>query len=341
MRSADSLVQLGVLAAAGLTTVVATRTYRAFAIRRGIVAPLTFRSLHDRPIPRGGGIVFSVVCLAAVIALSFTGAVNAQLVRTLVVGGMVAAIFGFVDDTRHVPAAGKLAVQMALAVWVLYGFGGAALVDLPLAPPWLDVAASWLGLVWLMNLYNFIDGIDGLAAMGAVSLSTIAIVALLLGGGDPSLVLVLVALALCSAGFLVYNWPPASIFMGDAGSMFLGFSFGTLIAATLSTGSLSLSTWLVIFGYFAADTTTTTTLRMFLVNKWYGEHRSHAYQNLARIWQSHLRVMRGVALYHLLWLLPLAVWSVLAPAWAPAAAALALVPAIVWTLKYGPLLSRS
>jgi Fuc2NAc and GlcNAc transferase len=334
-------MQIGVLAAACLTTVAVTRAYRAFAIRRGIVASLNFRSLHQRPVPRGGGIVFSTVCIAAVIGLSFTATVDPRLLRALVVGGVVAAGFGFVDDARHVAAPVKLFVQMALAGWVLVCFDGTPLVDVPLTPRWLDIGLSWMGLVWVMNLYNFIDGIDGLAAMGAVSISAISILVLLLVGADRSVVLVLTAVALCSAGFLVFNWPPASIFMGDSGSLFLGFYFGTLIAATLVNGDLSLWSWLIVFGYFAGDTTTTTLVRMFVADKWYGEHRSHAYQNLARIWDSHLKVVRGVALYQLLWLLPLAIWSVLAPSAAPVAALLALAPVVVWTLRYGPLLSSS
>lgn len=341
MRSTGSLMQIGVLAAACLATVAGTRAYRSFAIRRGIVAPLTFRSLHQRPLPRGGGIVFSMVCIAAVIGLSFTGTVDPKLLRALVVGGIVAAVFGFVDDTKHVGPLAKLLVQMALAGWVLVCFDGAPLVDLPLTPRWLDVVVSWMGLVWVMNLYNFIDGIDGLAATGAVSMSAISILVLLLGGGNPGVVLILGALALCTAGFLMFNWPPASIFMGDSGSQFLGYVFGTLMAATMTSGELSLWSWLVIFGYFAGDTTTTTIVRMFVTDKWYGEHRSHAYQNLARIWDSHLKVVRGVSLYYLVWLLPLAVWSILAPAAAPVAAVLALAPVVVWTLRYGPLLSSS
>jgi Fuc2NAc and GlcNAc transferase len=334
-------MQIGVLTAAWLTTVAGTRAYCAFAIRKGIVAPLNFRSLHQRPTPRGGGIVFSIVCVAAVIGLSLTGSVDPKLFRALVVGGLVASVFGFIDDAKHVGAAVKLFVQMALAAWILVCFDGAPFVDVPFTPRGLDVTLSWAGLVWLMNLYNFIDGIDGLAAMGAVSISAIAILALLPGGANWSVVLVLAALGLCSAGFLMFNWPPASIFMGDSGSLFLGFSFGTLIAATLTGGDLSIWSWLVAFGYFAGDTTTTTLLRMAVANKWYGEHRSHAYQNLARIWDSHLKVVRGIAFYHLVWLLPLAVWSVLAPSAAPVAAALALAPVVVWTLRYGPLLSSS
>jgi Fuc2NAc and GlcNAc transferase len=341
MRSADSLMQIGILAAACLTTIAGTRVYRSFARRRGIVASLNFRSLHDRPVPRGGGIVFSMVCIAAVIGLSFAGTVDPKLVRALVVGGAIAAVFGFIDDARHVGAAVKFFVQIALAGWVLICFDGTPLVDFPLTPRWLDVGASWLGLVWVMNLYNFVDGIDGLAAIGAISMSAIAILVLLVSGSDRGVWVMFAAIALCSAGFLVFNWPPASIFMGDAGSQFLGFAFGTLMANTVINGDLSVWSWPIIFGYFAGDTTTTTIVRLFVADKWYGEHRSHAYQNLARIWGSHLRVVRGVAMYQLSWILPLAIWSVLMPSAAPVAAVLALAPVVVWTLRYGPLLSSS
>jgi len=334
-------MQIAILVAAYLATVVGTRLYRGFAITRGIVANPNFRSLHQRPLPRGGGIVFSVVCIAAVIGLSFTGAVDPRLMRALVAGGFVASVFGFVDDARHIGPLAKLLVQLALAGWVLLCFGIRPLVDLPWTPRWLDIAVSWMGLVWLMNLYNFIDGIDGLAAVGAVGICATAIVVLLLSGGDRSVILIFAALAVCSSGFLVFNWPPATIFMGDSGSQFLGFCFGALMGATMIQGDVRLWSWLITFGYFAGDTTTTTVVRMFVADKWYGEHRSHAYQNLARIWESHLRVVRGVSLYHLLWLLPLAVLSVLAPPVAPLAAVLALVPVVLWTLRYGPMLSSS
>jgi Fuc2NAc and GlcNAc transferase len=142
-------------------------------------------------------------------------------------------------------------------------------------------------------------------------------------------------------GFLLFNWPPASVFMGDSGSLFLGYCCGVLIAKTVSDGQISLWTWLIIFGYFGGDTTTTTLLRISFIRRWYGAHRSHAYQNLARIWKSHLKVVWGVTLYHLLWLLPLAVWSCVMPSTAPLATSLAFAPVVFWTIRYGPRLSSS
>jgi Fuc2NAc and GlcNAc transferase len=329
------------LGAAFVATFAGTWAYRSLAIRRGIVAEPNFRSLHEGKVPRGGGIVFSLVCIAIVIGLSRATDLDPNLVRAIVVGGTVAAAFGFFDDAYQIGPWLKLLIQATLAAWTLWSFSGRPLYDLPLTPEPVDLALSWLGLVWLMNLHNFIDGIDGLAASGAVLVSALAIVVLVLTRADAGLVATFGCIAACSAAFLVFNWPPASLFMGDAGSMFLGFCFGALMTATVTNGAIQLWTWLVMFGFFAGDTTTTTVVRMFVTDKWYGEHRSHAYQNLARLSGSHLKVVQGVWLYHLIWLLPLAILAARWPSSAPLAAVLAFGPVVVWTLRYGPRLSSS
>src|SRR4030095_1480644 len=185
------------------------------------------------------------------------------------------------------------------------------------------------------------DGVDGMTASGAVFICVAAIFALLIAGGDRLLVLVLGLLAACSLAFLVFNWPPARIFMGESGSLTLGYFFCALIVGTPAPGQISLWTWLIAFGYFAGDTTTTTILRLVFTRTWYRPHRSHAYQNLARIWGSHLRIVRWVSLYHVVCWLPRVVWSTISPSIAPLAAVLALAPVVAWTLRYGPPLSSS
>ena len=333
MRSTGSLVQIGLLAAACLTTVGGTRVYRSFAIRRGIVAPPNFRSLHERPLPRGGGIVFSMVCLGAVIGLSFTGSVDPRLLRALVVGGVVATVFGFVDDARQVGPALKLFAQMALAGWILVCFDGASVIDVMLTPHWLDVAVSWLA-VWLMNLYNFIDGIDGLAALGAVSMSSIAIVILLERSraecGPP-----LAAPRSAIPGF-VFNWPPASIFM-RLGSLFLGFCFGTLIAATMiraTSASGRGSSFRLFRGRYDDDDAGADVRGRQVVRR--------APKSLTRIWRGCGKPLESGQ--RRVYLPPAVAPSArrlvgLAPSVGPVAAALALAPVVCWTLRYGPLLS--
>lgn len=341
MALIDLITKSALLIGVLLITIGGTKAYRSFALRSGLVANPNFRSLHQCPMPLGGGIVFSLAFLFAVSSQWMGTAIDLNLMFAVVLGGLVATFSGFVDDVVEIGTGTKLLIQCGLAAWVLFCFGWQPLLNFPWIPPFFDLALSWLVLVWLMNSYNFMDGIDGMAASGSSFICVAAIVSLLLTDGDKSLMLVFGLLAACSFGFLLFNWPPASIFMGDSGSLFLGYCFGALIFKTVTGGQISVWTWLVIFGYFAADTTITTVLRIFLVKHWYGAHRSHAYQNLARIWGSHLKVVRGVCFYHCLWLLPLTIWSVLEPATAPLASVFALSPVIYWTFRYGPRLSSS
>ena len=92
---------------------------------------------------------------------------------------------------------------------------------------------------------------------------------------------------------MLFNWPPASIYMGDAGSIFLGYLFGSLILLTVMVGAETIWTWLVVFGYFFNDISVPKIMRVILVKKWYLAHRIHAYQNLARITGSHPRLLVG------------------------------------------------
>ena len=103
---------------------------------------------------------------------------------------------------------------------------------------------------------------------------------------------------------------------------------------------ISFYTWLVVFGYYLSDTSITTITRSILVKKWYHTHRSHAYQNLARLLNNHAKVTVGVGLFHLFWLLPLAVFTVLMPKFSIIAVFFAYMPSIFWALKFGPLFSQ-
>lgn len=321
------------------STLIGTRAFCTQAIKRGLVANPNYRSLHQKPTASGGGVVFSLVFVLVAAGLYAMSVIDAGLASMIVIGGLVALVFGFADDVFHLGQFEKLLMQGALAAWVLHQCGAHPLFVLWWVPLWIDLFLSWLVLVWLMNLYNFVDGIDGLAGSGAVYICAMAIVALALGTTDRSLVGVFALLAVCACGFLVFNWPPATVFMGDAGSLFLGYVFGALMARTITTHEVGAWTWLVVLGYMAGDTSTTTVLRMMTFKQFYRPHRSHAYQNLARIWGSHMKVVRGILLYQLLWLGPLAVWSILQPATAWLAAMLGLIPAVLWTLRFGPRLS--
>jgi len=211
-----------------------------------------------------------------------------------------------------------------------------------LMPIFIVIPFMMFFMVWIMNAYNFIDGIDGMAASGAIFISLTLAIVLFVTNGSIEVIYIFILLAIAVSGFMFFNWPPATIFMGDAGSVFLGYIFGSLLLFTVLNNDISVWSWLTIFGYFFADTSVTQIMRIILVRKlFFIPHRSHAYQNLARITNSHLKVTGGVTLYNLLWIFPLTLWSALQPGMGFIAAILAIAPALVIAFKYGPVLSSS
>ena len=320
---------------------IGTRRYLTLSVKRNIVARPNERTLHDSAVPSGGGVVFAVVFLVFVVVLALLKLISAPLLMALGVGGAVAALFGLFDDIADSGVYLKLIVQVALAVWAINWLGRGSLGDVEWIPNWLSLSMSCFLLVWMMNLYNFMDGVDGMAASGAVFVASSLVVALAAGGQWSIAMLILMMLASVCAGFLAHNWPPASIFMGDSGSMFLGYTFGALVIDTTTTGEISVWTWIAALGYFLGETTTTILLRVFRVRRWYQAHRSHAYQNLARELKSHAKVTGGVQVFQWVYLFPLVIWSVLAPDWGLMASLVGVGPSVFLVLKFGPLYSSA
>jgi len=314
--------------------------YRNFAIKNNILANLNFRTLHEKPTPRGGGVVFSGVFVSVVFLAYFTNQINLELMMVLGVGSGFAAIIGYIDDLNGIKPLNKLFLQTLLALWILYFFKGGPLINNENFPVWLGWLISLFFLVWLINAYNFIDGIDGFAITGAILILSTLISTLVISNSSSILLLLFPLLLASCLGFLFFNWPSASIFMGDSGSIFLGYCFGAFIIYSLIMNEISFYTWLVVFGYYLSDTSITTITRSILVKKWYHTHRSHAYQNLARLLNNHAKVTVGVGLFHLFWLLPLAVFTVLMPKFSIIAVFFAYMPSIFWALKFGPLFSQ-
>jgi len=189
-----------------------------------------------------------------------------------------------------------------------------------------------LTLVWFLNLYNFMDGIDGIACIEAI---TVAIAAglIVLFHGDNTYSQILFTLAACVSGFLVWNWPPAKIFMGDASSGFLGFTLGLIAIITSQENSINLWSWFILLSVFIVDATYTLVRRIVNGDKWYEAHRSHAYQILARKFSSHKKVSVGVFFINLIWLFPLAFLASVFHYWAPVISLVAIFPLVYIAYK--------
>lgn len=313
--------------------------YPRLALRLRIHAVPNYRSLHPEITPRGAGIVVAASNLVAVLAGYQLGLIQYTSFLIFFVGGLVVALVGFADDRFELPAVSRLVVQLGAAIWILYWFGGMPALGFGAT----NVDLGWFGdllavpaMVWFFNLFNFMDGIDGMATSGTLYVTGAATLILLVNG-DYELALLSALICAAAAGFVYFNWPPAKVFLGDSGSSFFSYTIAALVLGSLWSDGMSLWTWLILLGYFVVDTTVTLLIRVATVKGWYRPHRSHAYQNLARIWADHLKVVRLVMLVELLWLLPLALLSSWVHEFAPLITALAFCPIVIFVIRNGPL----
>jgi Fuc2NAc and GlcNAc transferase len=291
-----------------LSTIL-TGLYRRYAIRRRVVDVPTARSSHTIPTPRGGGIAIVVSFLAILVVARGVLSVPSQTLAAIAGAGASMALVGFLDDHGHVPAGWRLLTHFAGAAWALGWLGDAWIPELFGLAAWsvrLGYGVAALGIVWLLNLYNFMDGIDGIASLEAI---TVCVPAAILGflvapSGAWSIPLLLAA---CTAGFLVWNFPPpARIFMGDAGSNFLGVTLAILAMAAAATDVRLLWAWGILLGTFIVDATVTLLRRLQRRKRVHEAHRTHAYQHASRKYGGHRPVSLATAAINVLWLSPIA-----------------------------------
>lgn len=326
------------VAAAFLASTLLTGIIRRVALVRGVLDVPNARSSHVRPTPRGGGLAIVLTVLFSIGVMYVRGNVPADLAAVLLVGGPVIAFIGFVDDLQSVSVRARLAVQFAAFAWCVFCLGPLPPVNLGFAQVHLGFAGSIVAvvfLVWFLNLYNFMDGIDGIASVEAISVMTFATLLIFWQKGEPSFAFALLMVAASAAGFLVWNWPPARIFMGDAGSGFLGFFVGAIAWATIVRGRLSIWVWLILLGAFIVDATVTLLRRWLRGANLAEAHRSHAYQRLSRRYGSHLKVTLGILIVNVLWLDPLAYLAAARPGLGALLAALAWLPLVILAWRCG------
>ena len=278
--------------AALIGTLFFTGVYRNAAVKQGIIDTPNHRSSHTQPTPTGGGVIAVIAILCLWVVAHLTGLITLKEATALVIPGALIALVGFLDDRKPLAKRWRFGAQIVAVCAVLW-----LLFPLPQLPLWPGLSLnlnSWglplvaVAMVWLINLYNFMDGIDGLAGSEAVTvLGAIAIILALAGNTGLAILLTLTALPMI--GFLVWNWPPAKIFMGDACSTFLGLSFGTLALITSKDAQITPWVWVIMLSAFWVDATYTLVVRMVTGQDWRSAHRTHLYQRLATKLGSHLK----------------------------------------------------
>lgn len=256
------------------------------------------RSSHTRITPRGGGIAIATAFLSGILLIHIIG--DKSPIFTLyflgfLLASFVIAVFSLYDDFRHVSFKIKLVGQfLAIIVAMLSGI----VIDVAYLPLLGEVRWGWwaypLTLLWVLgltNAYNFIDGLDGLAASTAV-IAAVFLSIISFQQGSHFIYLASLTLAAASLGFLIFNWSPARIFMGDVGSTFLGFTFAVMavIAARYDHSHTSLFVVPLLLFHFIFDTAFTFSRRLLAGEHVFTAHRSHLYQLLNRMGYSHQKV---------------------------------------------------
>jgi Fuc2NAc and GlcNAc transferase len=320
-------VNLLTAALATLLSFAFTGLALVYARRSGLIDVPGERHSHSEATPRGGGA--GIVLALVVMAVAPLGDPMPGTVYTVVLPGfIVLALLGWLDDHRPLRARSRFVVQLLVCVFLVWNlprdgmFAGAAFA-----------VVAVLFAAWMINLYNFMDGSNGMAAgQGVFAFAVLAW--LFHGAGEPGFAALGLLAAGCCAGFLPWNLGRARVFMGDVGSLALGFLIAALLLFGVSGGAFSLPVGLMVMAVFLADSTLTLLLRVSRGEQWYNAHRQHLYQRLiARGW-THGRVLLLYQLINLAVVLPGIVFGVSHPDWAwPVAVALAVALVLGWYLS--------
>jgi len=275
--------------------------------QRGIVATPTARSSHSTATPVGGGLAI----IAGVVAGFLLLFIDDQAV-TFSSGALAAMSFSaflagvsLLDDVKDLPVSVRLAAQ-ALAT---AGFLAAGFLEIPPVPgptAWMIWPAAFLVWIWFTNLYNFMDGIDGIAGTEALTITLGAALVAWMSGHAAEILNPALVIAGAVIGFLVWNWHPARIFLGDVGSIPLGFVLGWMLLALAADGEWAAAA--ILPAYYLADATITLGRRLQRGEKVWQAHKEHFYQRAHQAGLSHSQVVLRIAFANVC-LIGLAAWA--------------------------------
>ena len=263
------------------------------------------RSSHVHPTPHGGGVPMLLAFASGMVLAALQYGLWPGAYLWLLGVALMLMLMGVLDDMIRLSVTARMSVYaLSSLATVAYLVGS----DLSAWAVVVAVPVLGIGLLWALNLYNFMDGIDGIAAVQCILAAGCICLLVLVYGGDQRYVLFCLLLVLAQAGFLFVNWPPARLFMGDAGSVPTGFLLGGLAILGWVENIVPPGCWLILGAPFIVDATWTLLARWRAGEPVTEGHRQHAYQRLARHWDSHQLVDLLLLALNAVWLFPLA-WA--------------------------------
>ncbi len=288
-----SPIDIAIFAAIFALSYISVALYRRWSVKQNFLKIPNERSSHAQPTPHGAGIVIVIICLISYVPISLF--VNGSFSWGYISGASMIALISFLDDIRPISFPLRLLVHCAAATLLIADtetwHGITMLGNLKLG--YWGYVITFLWIVWMVNSYNFMDGIDGIAGLQAV-IAGIGWACLGVMMGMPAIYLFCGVLAAASLGFLVHNWTPAHIFMGDVGSAFLGFTFAALplmarTSVNRSPDLLPIAAVLFVW-FFLFDSLVTILRRLARGEKIWIAHREHLFQRLVSAGFSHRSV---------------------------------------------------
>ena len=319
----------GVFCVCAIAAWVATGAILRLLRRWQVLDKPNTRSSHARPTPRGGGLALLAVVLPALVVAPLLVQPVAGI-WYIVAGTLLVAIVSWIDDLRGLGAGPRLASHVVAATVGLAALPHDALVWQGILGWWPDRVVTALVWIWFVNLFNFMDGIDGIAGVETSAIGIGVVAAAAVAPLGPALAMIGAACAGAAVGFLRWNWHPAKVFLGDVGSIPIGYLLGWLLIAMAVAG-----TWapaIILPLYFIADATLTLGLRVIRREKFWRAHREHFYQRAVEAGRSHAWVATMVGLANV-GLIGLAVFAALGYPLPAIAAAVILVAALLMVLS--------
>ncbi len=266
-------------------SVICVYFYRWYARKKTILDLPNERSSHIIPTPRGGGIAIAILWFLAITIVFLRKDINTSLYFALLCG-LPVSVVGLLDDVFTVSPKVRLLIQTVSATLAVYLLGGINIIDIGFAHisfSFLFSILAVVGVVWFTNLFNFLDGIDGYLSVEVIF---ICVAFFLIYGIVPP-----VLLATVTAGFLVWNWQPAKIFMGDSGSTLFGFTIAIFAVYYQNTEESSIIIWLMLTSLFWFDATITLFRRWRNHENLSNAHKKHAYQRVVQLGFSHKKTV--------------------------------------------------
>ena len=231
------------------------------------------RSSHRKPIPKGGGIV---VIGAVLIAFVFIFNSRGDTYLPLIIATLFLALISWIDDLKDLPAGLRLTAQFISSTFVLLMMSPSEPYFHGIIPTWFELIIIAFIWVWFINVFNFMDGIDGITAVETISIGSGLFLIILISGGQSEVGLSGLVLAASALGFIWWNWSPSQLFLGDVGSIPLGFIIGWLLLQILPTPLWPIS--IIIPLYYLSDATITLIIRCLNKERFWLPHRQHYYQ---------------------------------------------------------------